>query len=152
LAPHLYDIAKFKRRSVHDELRNDNWIRSLGQIFTREQIEEFTMLFMALNSVTLTDQEDKITWKWTADGKYSVASTYECQFLGAMSFFSAYDIWRAITEPKCQFFVWLVLHNKVLTADNMAKKHWNCNPLCSFCLCISETFYRSCMELRLTPI
>jgi hypothetical protein len=78
LAPHLYDIAKFKRRSIHDELRNDNWIRSLGHILNTHQIEEFTMLFMALNSVTLTNQEDKITWKWTTDGKYSVASAYEC--------------------------------------------------------------------------
>jgi hypothetical protein len=33
---------------------------------------------MALNSVTLTNQEDKMTWKWTTDGKYSVASAYEC--------------------------------------------------------------------------
>jgi hypothetical protein len=56
-----------------------------------------------------------------------------------MSHFKADDIWRAITEPKCQFFTWLVLYHRVLTAINMAKKHWTCNPLCSLCLCIGET-------------
>jgi hypothetical protein len=29
----------------------------------------------------------------------------------------------ASPAPQCKFFVWLVLHNKILTADNMAKKH-----------------------------
>jgi hypothetical protein len=96
------------------------------------------MLFMTLASVTLTNQDDGILWKWTANGKYTV-SAYECQFLGARSHFSADDIWRASTEPKYQFFAWLVLHNKVLTADNMTKKHWNYNPFCSLCLCINET-------------
>jgi hypothetical protein len=139
LAPHLYAIAKFKKRLVHDEMRNDNWIRGLRNIHTTQQIEEFTMLFIALASVTLTNQEDEINWKWTTNGKYSVFSAYECQFIGAMSHFSVDDIWRAITEPECQFFAWLVLHNNVLTVDSMAKKHWNCNPLCSLCLCISET-------------
>jgi hypothetical protein len=47
-------------------------------------LEEFAMLFMALESVTLNDQPDKIIWKWTKDGKYSVASAYYCQFIGAM--------------------------------------------------------------------
>jgi hypothetical protein len=42
------------------------------------------MLFMALAPVTLTDQDDSIVWRWTTNGCYSVASAYECQFLGAM--------------------------------------------------------------------
>jgi hypothetical protein len=80
------------------------------------------MLYMALSSVTLNDQPDEIFWRWTANGQYSAASTYECQFKGSLVYFPASDVWKASTEPKCKFFVWLVLHNKKLTADNMAKK------------------------------
>lgn len=96
-------------------------------------MKEFTMLFMALASINLNDQNDQISWKWTKDGKYSVSSAYNCQFLGAMTRLPADDLWRAGSEPKCKFFSWLVL-DKVLTADNMEKKNWTCDPMRCFCL------------------
>jgi hypothetical protein len=70
---------------------------------------------------------------------YSVASAYGCQFLGAMIKFPVADIWRATTEQKCKFFSCLVMHNRVLTADNLIKKNWPCDHLCSLCLCMNET-------------
>jgi hypothetical protein len=102
-------------------------------------MKEFTMLFMALASINLNDQNDQISWKWTKDGKYSVSSAYSCQFLGAMTRLPADDLWKAASEPKCKFFGWLVLQDRVLTADNMEKKNWPCDPMCSFCFCFHET-------------
>jgi hypothetical protein len=48
-------------------------------------------------------------------------------------------VWRALSETKCKFFACLSLHNKILTADNMAKKNWDCNPICPLCFCMPET-------------
>jgi hypothetical protein len=48
-------------------------------------------------------------------------------------------IWKAKVEPKCCFFVWSLLHNKVLTADNLQKRHWQCNPVCCLCNSALET-------------
>jgi hypothetical protein len=48
-------------------------------------MEEFTLLFMAISSVTLTDQENSITWRWTRDEKFTVASAYKCQFRGSFT-------------------------------------------------------------------
>jgi hypothetical protein len=56
-----------------------------------------------------------------------------------MTYFRADDIWKAYTEPKCKFFSWLVMHDSVLTVDNMSRKNWPCNPLCSLCYYIQET-------------
>jgi hypothetical protein len=56
-----------------------------------------------------------------------------------MTKISASSIWRAISESKCTFFAWLVLHDRVLTPENMAKKNWPCNSFCTLCLCINET-------------
>jgi hypothetical protein len=47
-------------------------------------------------------------WKWTADKKFSVATTYECQFVGSMVSFPAPAIWHAYAEHN-KFFAWLVL-------------------------------------------
>jgi hypothetical protein len=93
---------------------------------------------MALSSVTLNDQQDLISWKWNVNGKFSVASAYNCHFNGPMVSFSSDSIWRAICEPKYRFFGWLAMHNKVLTADNMLKKNWPCDPICSLCFCMEE--------------
>jgi hypothetical protein len=78
LAPNLYKIARFKHRSVHRELQHLRWIRNLQDISTVVQLEEFTILFMALSPIELTQERDKIFWKWTSDGQYLVASTYDC--------------------------------------------------------------------------
>jgi hypothetical protein len=100
----IFQLAHFKSRSVHDDLRNNRWIKNLGNIDSTSLIEEFTLLFMAPASVKLTDKQDQITWLWTADGKYSVVSAYECQFMGAISTFPAKQIWQAKAEAKCIFF------------------------------------------------
>jgi hypothetical protein len=94
---------------------------------------------MALAEVNLTDQNDSIHWRWTANGKFTVASAYKCQFNGSMTTLPASDIWRSFTDHKSKFFAWLIMHNKILTVDNMFKKLWPCDPYCSFCLCCQET-------------
>jgi hypothetical protein len=58
---------------------------------------------------------------------------YNCQFLGSIVSFSASDIYSSFTEHKCKFFAWLMLHNKVLTAENMLRKNWHCNQTCRLC-------------------
>jgi hypothetical protein len=132
LVPSLYDVARFKKRSIQTEMKNNNWIRNLQHISTSNLLEEFTLLFMALAEVNLTDQNDTIHWKWTANDKFTVASAYKCQFNGFITSFPASDIWSSFTDHKnkffaClvmqnKFFACLVMHNKILTADNMLKK------------------------------
>lgn len=89
--------------------------------------------------VVLSDQNDEIKWKWTSDGKYTVALAYKSQFIGATTPLPAAYIWTTRTEPKCRFFAWLVMHNKALTADNMAKRNWPCEGNCALCYCIPKT-------------
>jgi hypothetical protein len=139
LAPNLYNIARYKSRTVHKELERSNWIINLRNINNSSQLEEFTILFMAIVDVTLTDEEETIKWKWTADGKSSASSAYEYQFLGSFTNLPAASIWNARAESKYKSFAWLVLHDRVLTADNIVKKNWSCNSLCNFCFCFNET-------------
>jgi hypothetical protein len=56
-----------------------------------------------------------------------------------MIYFPTTQVWQARTQPKCKFFAWLVLHNRALTADNMQRKNWHCNPTCQLCFCQPET-------------
>jgi hypothetical protein len=60
-------------------------------------------------------------------------------FRASISTFPATPVREALIEPKCKFFAWLVLHGKILTADNTLKRNWACNHSCSLCLCMNET-------------
>jgi hypothetical protein len=105
---------------------------------------------MALPVVQHGDHKDSIFWKWMAYKKFSVPTPYECQFLESIMPFPAPEIWSAYSEHKSIFFAWLVLHNRVLTRDNMIKKNWPCDHLCGFCQCFMETTQHLLCECNYT--
>jgi hypothetical protein len=76
LAPNLYKQARFKFRTVCKELQNFNWIKDLKAINTENLMGEFVLLFSALSEVTLNNGRDKILWRLTPSGEYSVASPH----------------------------------------------------------------------------
>jgi hypothetical protein len=120
-------------------LHNNNWIRSTRLINDSVLLDEYVLLLLMISSVSLTNEKDAIRWRWTSSGKFTVASAYKCQFMGSVVHFPDKEIWAAKAEPKCNFFAWLILHNKALTADNMVKKSWPCNTTCPLCFCLLET-------------
>jgi hypothetical protein len=72
--------------------------------------------------------------------------------VGASILYPALAVWRAFTEPKCKFFAWLAIHNRVLTVDNLLKRNWNCDFYCSLCLCIHETTDHLLTECNYTEV
>jgi len=121
--------------AVHQELNNGNWIRSLHtRITSTLQVQEFIGLWIRLQGVQLQPNvQDTITWKWMADGNYSTRSAYMIQFRGSHRKFRHELIWRAWTENKCKIHAWILLHNKILTADNMQKRDWPHQDHCVLC-------------------
>jgi hypothetical protein len=63
LAPKLYKSTEYKYRNVHTELKNNNWIRSFGNIQSSSLLEEFTLMFMDLSSMQLRQQKYVIKWR-----------------------------------------------------------------------------------------
>jgi hypothetical protein len=51
---------------------------------TETLMDEFILLFSALNEVTLTEDRDTIVWKWTKTGEDTTSSAYDIHFLGAL--------------------------------------------------------------------
>lgn len=139
LAPNLYKREKYKYRTVHKEIQNFNWIRNLHNIDSQTLMEEYVLLFSALATVTLTQEEDQISWRWTANGVYSASSAYDIQFTESYTRFKPAYLWKAYTEPRCQFFAWLALHDRALTTDNLAERNWPHNENCMLCYCHFET-------------
>jgi hypothetical protein len=87
IAPNPYNLTRCKRRSVHTEMQQSNWIKNLRGINSPTLLQEYILLYMALSTMQLTTQPDEIIQRWTPNGKYSIASVYECQFQGAIGVF-----------------------------------------------------------------
>jgi hypothetical protein len=54
-------------------------------------------------TVSLTVQDDEISWRFSANGTYSTKSAYIIQFVGSFADFSWADLWKAKAENKCKF-------------------------------------------------
>ena len=96
-------------------------------------------LIEANSPFTFNDLPDKFTWRWTANGCYSAASAYQAQFIGKIQSQVCSEIWHTKAIPKCRLYTWLMIHNRCLTADNLAKRGWPHDPICSLCRCQLET-------------
>ena len=98
---------------------------------TATEMAEFILLWEAVQEVQFSETPDEITWKWTANGRYSSKSAYEIQFAGSYCNFNSKAIWKAKTEGKHRFFfTWLLVQGKIQTADNLLAKGVVCNPVC----------------------
>jgi hypothetical protein len=147
LAPHLFQLILRKNRTVQQELRNNNWMRSLrGRITSAIHIEEFVSLWVRIQDVHLQQgAQDSITWRWTPDGAYSTRSGYRIQFRGSFDVFHSDQIWRAQVENKCKIFAWILVQDKILMAHNLQKRGWPHQEHCVLCNGPLETGFHQCL-------
>ena len=93
--PELYKWAWRKNRTLKEELHNQSWTRGLWRMQTVDEMASFVELWDAVQEVQLAEEQNKITWRWTTDGVYSVKSAYNLQFQGSFSTFRSDNIWKA---------------------------------------------------------
>jgi hypothetical protein len=136
IAPHLYKLAWRKRLTVREEVANQTWTRGLWRMSTATEMAEFVLLWEQVQAVQFSDLQDVIRCKWTANGLYTSKSAYDIQFTGSYCTFNSKAIWKAKAEGKHRFFAWLMVQEKLQTADNLLVKGTACDPVC--CLCDQE--------------
>jgi hypothetical protein len=137
IAPLIFDISRSKNWCVRMGVQNDAWVSKINTAngLTVEHIQQFISLWTRVSQVTFQEgQHDTIIWKLTTSGRYSAASAYKAQFAGTTTIGYMGMVWEIWAPPKCKFFAWLILQNRVWTADCLATCGWpNCGncPLCN---------------------
>ncbi|XP_071685055.1 uncharacterized protein [Lolium perenne] len=107
-----------------------------------------TLWCMLQNVALLPGTPDAISWTLTADGIYSAGSAYKAQFQGATSCSFKQIVWKAWVPPKCRFFAWLAVQNRLWTSDRLAIRGWPHQPNCQLCRCQPETARHILFECR----
>jgi hypothetical protein len=100
---------------------------------------QFVDLWLQISQVRLTSEEDSISWRFTPDGCYTAESAYNVQFQGAIRDGPWNTVWKAKVETKCRFFIWLLLQEKLPTADRISDHGGPANISCSLCYTNAES-------------
>jgi hypothetical protein len=73
------------------------------------------------------------------NGNYSSHSAYEMQFHGSHTDYEWHRVWSAKVQTKCKLFVWLLLQNRLWTADRLNNHGRQTNTICRLCHTHAET-------------
>ena len=136
IAPSIFLLCKRKKWTVQEALRDNAWIRQLNLAdgLSVEHLVQFVDLWTRLQDLVLNpDIPDYISWRSTTSGDYSASSAYRLQFDGSTLSLMDSLVWKAWAPPKYKFFVWLIIQDRVWTADRLQRRGWpNCGacPLC----------------------
>jgi hypothetical protein len=63
--------------------------------------------------------QDRHIWRLSSSGQYTDNSVCDAQFQDAILFEPCERIWKSRAPPKCNFFMWLVAHNRCWIADRL---------------------------------
>ena len=140
--PNLYRGSKQRNICLRDAITNRAWISRIKQNPSLLVLTEYVQLWVLLQNygqLPFDELEDVITWRWTASGEYSVASAYTALLAGRVPSTVMPKVWKTKAIPKCRLDAWLLLQNKCLTTDNLAKRGWPHNPICCLCLTSPKT-------------
>lgn len=71
-------------------------------------------------------------WGLTNSKKFNVSSAYQGMKESRYHVF-IHRVWKMKVLPRMKVFPWLVYYNKILTAENLAKRGWNMPSTCVLC-------------------
>jgi hypothetical protein len=77
-------------------------------------------------------------------------SAYKMQFEGHIISTMPDMVWRPWAPPKCKLFAWLIIQNRVWTADRLQKRGWPSCVLCKLCNQVQESADHLLYKCRFT--
>ena len=132
-------------------IQNRRWVGDIKGARTIEVLIEYLHIWDIVDGLLLQpDVQDRYTWKLSQDGTYSSKSAYGAFFVGTIKFGPWRRIWKTWAPPRCKFFIWLVFHNRVWTADRLAKRGLPHPDACPFCDQAEETIHHLLVECVFT--
>ena len=82
--------------------------------------------------VQLSQQPDKLRWKLTRTGEFTIKSMY-LDVINSSPIPSSKYVWKVNIPLKIKVFMWFVHKQVILTKDNLVKRNWTGSTRCSFC-------------------
>jgi hypothetical protein len=95
---------------------------------------DYVVVWAKVDGMVFDDlTSDRFIWRWTADGTYSASSAYRAFFIGMTSLRGAKELWKTRAPPKCKFFFWLLLHDRLWTMVQRMQHGLQDGDACALC-------------------
>jgi zinc-binding in reverse transcriptase len=94
---------------------------------------------------------DSTVWFLTSTGIYTVRSMYIFFLHSGCVNSSLMFLWDLKVPLKIKYFMWLILHGKILTRSNLSHRGWKGVVSCSFCSYYLETLdhlFLTCLRMQ----
>lgn len=114
-APYLYQFVSKRTRetqTVRQALTQRQWVRSITRGLSVVAITEYLHLWEATELIHLTDQPDRLVWRWTQDGCYTAQSAYKMLYLGSTKFRGHQLVWKTWAPLRIKIFLWLAFRKR----------------------------------------
>lgn len=85
-------------------------------------MEEWNGLTKKLERVSLTEQNDRVTWKLEVSWRFSTRSIYRLITFGGVKDVRMMEIWLAKIPLKVHIFIWMAWHDRLQTADQLRRR------------------------------
>jgi hypothetical protein len=142
LAPCLYSIVPARIRTtqtVATVLPGRLWARSFSGGMSAQAIIDYLHLWHTIRDVELSDQQDRVVWRWTSDGSYNAKSPYLMLHAGSFRFASHRHIWKTWTPLKIKIFLWLAFRRRHWTTDRRRRHGLEHDEHCYLCDQVEES-------------
>jgi zinc-binding in reverse transcriptase len=85
-------------------------------------MEDITKLKPILTTTAANDEQGHLVWNLTPTSEFTVKSTYKFLNNPDIPKPNLQKIWSLPLHPKIRFFLWLLMLNKLQTAQNLQRK------------------------------
>ncbi|RVW53546.1 hypothetical protein CK203_092382 [Vitis vinifera] len=111
-----------------------NWSPHFSIQFNDWEMDEVCRFFLGLHGKRVQQVvEDRVLWRETKCGKFSVKSLYKSLVLGSPVSFPSSAIWKVYVQPRMSFFGWEAMWERPLTLDQLQKRGWPLANKCYLC-------------------
>jgi hypothetical protein len=129
--PNLYNIVRRKNATVTDIFRTRPLNISFRRSLVAENLNSWNHLVLRLAHIHLREQADIFRWSFKY-GQFTINSMYQVLLDLEIAPHNSY-LWKIKSPLKIKVFLWLLYRVAILTKDNLVKRNWHENEMCSFC-------------------
>uniref|UniRef100_A0A8I6WF16 Reverse transcriptase zinc-binding domain-containing protein n=1 Tax=Hordeum vulgare subsp. vulgare TaxID=112509 RepID=A0A8I6WF16_HORVV len=130
--PALYNIAQRKDAYVATILQSHPLNIQFRRSLIGHRWADWLHLVRRLMDIQLSDETDRVQWKLTNSGIFTVKSMY-LNLIDTITIPKSRNIWKVKVPLRIKVFMWFVHKKVILTKDNLAKRNWGGSTRCSFC-------------------
>jgi hypothetical protein len=95
-------------------------------------LQSWHHLILRLSNVHLRERTDIFRWSLKLDGQFSVGLMYQACLDSNIVPHNSY-LWKIKISLKIKVFLCLLYKEAILTKNNLVRRNWNGNEMCSFC-------------------